>query len=69
MKTLIRYGVAAASVGVLGGLAACDFKVVNPGPVAAATLDNRASAAAVTSFAVASMFWKRGDRARPPALR
>ena len=51
MKTLIRYGVAAASAGVLGVLAACDFKVVNPGPVAAANLDNRASAAAVVNGA------------------
>ncbi|HEY7235530.1 MAG TPA: RagB/SusD family nutrient uptake outer membrane protein [Gemmatimonadaceae bacterium] len=51
MKSLIRCGLGAMSVGVLGTLAACDFKVTNPGPVPSENLDSKATAAGVVNGA------------------
>jgi hypothetical protein len=51
MKALIRCGIAAVSVGVVGSLTACDFKVTNPGPVPAENLDSRATAGGIVNGA------------------
>ena len=51
MTSLIRYGLGVASIGALGMLAACDFKVVNPGPVPAENLDKSTTAAGIVNGA------------------
>ena len=51
MQRLIRYGVAAMSLGIIGGLVGCDFKVTNPGPVPAENLDSRSTAAGIVNGA------------------
>src|SRR4051812_50147179 len=48
MRSLIRYSMAAATLAIL---AACDFKVTNPGPVPAENLQKRETAAGVVNGA------------------
>jgi hypothetical protein len=48
MRSLIRYSTAAATLAIL---AACDFKVTNPGPVPAENLQKRETAAGVVNGA------------------
>jgi len=51
MRSLIRYAVAAALLGGLGALAACDFKVTNPGPVPSGLLDTVTTAPGIVNGA------------------
>src|SRR5436309_2406584 len=51
MRSLIRYSLGAAAVGITGAAIGCDFKVTNPGPVPAEFLDNRATAAGIVNGA------------------
>src|SRR3954470_3832870 len=48
MRSLIRYSMAAATLAII---AACDFKVTNPGPVPAENLQKRETAAGVVNGA------------------
>src|SRR3954467_1459017 len=48
MRSLIRYSMAAATLAIL---AACDFKVTNPGPVPAENLQKRETAAGIVNGA------------------
>jgi hypothetical protein len=51
MRSLIRYCIGAVSAALLGAVAACDFKVTNPGPVPAENLDKQTTAAGIVNGA------------------
>src|SRR5206468_5487074 len=51
MRSLIRYSLGAAAVGITGAAIGSAFKVTNPGPVPAEFLDNRATAAGIVNGA------------------